>query len=815
MVHSYRLQANGAGWIPLLYCWCAGHTSVMMSSRISLRRRNAATILVLGLGVATSVVSFAVVYSLAFRGPSLPAAEEVFVVAPSTSGSSVGFSLAEVESIEAGLNAMGIASAYYYKRGVNLQGDGYASRLVSAPVSGDFFRVLGVAPQHGRVIGPDDDRHGAARIVVISDSLWRSEFAADRAIIGRFIDLDGEAHEVVGVLPRTFAVPDDEVGAWTAIEPTFGPVLRAAELRVVRLIGRLGPGTAMSEVRAAVTVLLTNHRSPAEPSAREINVVPLARWGSMHIWAGLTVLMLCSAALLGIACLSAFSLQLSGFHEQRRGMVIRSVVGARTIDLLLRQARSGAGIALAAGVLGGVLALWALAAVRALGAAAVPELANVVVDRYVVLFAMALVVGSLGIVHVVPGIGLSRVEPSTILREGAQTITGGRAGWRFAGVLLGASVAVAVTFLVGAIGLGASLAALLRTDVGYDPAGVYRASIRLPYQVATPNDRDRIAVLADEIREAAAQTPEFEDVSIAAVGPGQWYLVTTDISVPDRSALPITAGMVQVSPNYFRTLGIDVQRGRDFTQFDRRGSPLVVVVDTRTARGLFGDQDPVGQRIRFDAWNDEAEVVGVVSNARVAGRSGPAQPQVYVPFAQHALPHIVLIARSRSAAGDGEEIIRGLMAGVDPSLPVADVRHLDEVVHEEVRRPRFYAILIGLFAGLAGTLTCIGLCAIVDAVVVGRRRDVAIMLALGATPFVVVRRLIRYVVVACTVGVAVGWPLSGIVMALLRSQFHGIGPVGSATYLQAAMIVWSAMWVAAFIPAYRAVSMTPAESLRM
>jgi putative ABC transport system permease protein len=772
--------------------------------------------MVLGVGIAASAVSFSVIYGLAFRPLPLPDSRALFGLAPSSPEAGLaGLSIAEARQITESLGALGIPVATYYRRGATLRQESHTDRIVMAPVSADFFRVLGSPPQVGRTILSDDDYVGSERVVVISDSLWRVAYGGDPNIVGGNIELDNERYQVVGVMPPSFTVPDNQVSVWSAIEPTFGTVLRSSNLPILRLVGRLPEGATLQQVRAVATTVVADPAGRDEDRRSALTVLPLSQFASIHLRTGLLILALASAALLGVACLAALTLQLSEFKERQREVALRAALGAPAKRLILQQLLESGRIAVAAGVIGLLLASWTLSAVRTIGVAAIPELSHAELDWRVLLFAGHLVLIAVIIVSLAPIAAVRLIEPAAALKEGAPTMSHTRGGSTLRDFLLAASVAMSLALVVGSVALASSLAGLLRTDLGYQPDRVVRALVRLPYQVVGPEERNQIALLADQLLESARRLPGIGEVAMAAVSPGQWYLVTTRVSAADAEPGPGTEiGLVQVSPNYFRTLAVPILRGREFEVDDRRDKPEVVVLDVRAAIALFGHEAPVGERLRFEQWGSEAEVVGIVQTARLGGRGTPHLPQVFVPFAQHALPHIAIIARMEGPAIDVQTTMRTVVGTIDPTLPVTDVRYLTDVVDDERQRPLFYAVTISALGGLAAVLACVGLYATIAALVASRRRELAVMLALGARPSWVARRVIRRTVTVSTIGVIAGWPLAALTIGLLRSQVYGVTGASPMMYLQGSAVIWLTALVAAYLPAHHAASASPAEALR-
>jgi len=704
----------------------------------------------------------------------------------------------------------------------NLTGQGEPERLVGARVSGRFFEVLGVPAALGRTLLPDEDAPGRHQAVVLGDGLWR-RLGADRGIVGRTILLDGEPHEVVGVMPPGFRDPglrDTELWRPLALPPEEFAGGRGQEW--LDLVARLRPGVGIEAARAELAAVARRARADepgAWPPDWTIAATPLVEQTTGAIRPAVLVLLGAVGFVLLIACANVANLLLARGAGRGREVAVRVALGARRADLVRQLLAESVLLALAGGVFGVALA-WA--GVRALGTLAAASLPGGTpgIDARILGFALllSLVVGiAFGLV---PALQTSRVDLQEALKEGARGAVGARATHAIRRGLVVGEVALALVLLTGAGLLLKSFARLQAIDPGFDTGRLLTFTIALPAS-RYETEAQRVAFF-DRVLGDVAALPGVRAagaVSILPFGPGG---STNSYRVEGR---PFVRGQPgpwgdfrHATPGYFRTLGIPLVKGRLLDERDRAGAPLVAVVDEETVRRWFPREEPVGRRIAFDV--DSAgnpvwvEIVGVVGHVKTDGLLGEDRIQLYLPWAQTARPTLQVAVR---AAGDPLALVpavRAVVRRVDADQPLSRVSTMESMVGDSVGQRRLAATLLAGFAALAMLMACIGIYGVMSQLVAERTREIGVRVALGARRADVLRLVVGQGMTLALAGVALGLLGAFALTRLIRSQLYAVEPTDPATYVLVAALLAAVALAATLVPALRASRVDPAVALR-
>jgi predicted permease len=666
-------------------------------------------------------------------------------------------------------------------------------------------------------------------VAVLADGLWRRRFDADPSVVGRTIEVGGLPFQIVGVTPPGF---DDLVASrmYGGAEILF-PLGYYADAsfacrtcRHLRLFGRLAPGAtpeaAAAELGGIMAALEADH--PQEYSGAGARVRPLADVFLGPVRPVLYVLWAGCAALLAVSCANVASLTLLRATERSREMAVRAALGVTRGRLARQLVTESLLLSLSAGALG--LAV-AGAGVRLLVAAAppqLPRLADVGVDARACAVALAVAVGCGIAFGLVP---LRRLSAGGTDLRGAGRRTHGAPVWRVRAALVGTNVALATVLLVGCGLLVRSLAGLLAVAPGFEPAGVATLQLWLSgptYREGTEDER--IAAVARFYDELFARARALPGVTAAAT-------VTTlplggDIDGyglhlparprPDPAAAP-SADRFAVTPEYFAVMRIPLVSGRFLGTDDRQDSDPVVVVNETLARSLFATGDAIGQQLALGPPTARPRtIVGVVGDVRHQGLDQPVGYQVYVPSVQWAWAES---ARTVVVRGTGDPDVtargvRSLVASMDPTQPVTNVRSLPAVVADATATRRFAAGLLSAFAATAVLLAVIGLYGALGSLVAQRRQELAVRLALGAGPGAIRRLVARQGLGPVLGGVAIGCALAASSVGALGSLLYGIHAQDPATFATASGLLLGAAALATVGPAWRAARIDPASALR-
>ena len=694
----------------------------------------AATIIItvgVGLGATTAMMS---VIRAVLLNP-LPYAEpnRLFWIYTDAHPFRFRFSLVDYRALEADHPAF-TAVAAYQTRTVTLTDGDLAERATAKSVTGSYFPLLGQQPLAGRLFDPSDDGRGDP-IAVLTEGYWTRRFGGDRAVVGRTVTVDGESYTVVGVLQKTSGPLENNVALFTA--ERWPPPRRKGPFNTM-VIGRLrddvSPAAALEPLRATNKALFPVWKSSYQDEK--------ATWGLQDLKArvvgnvGSTMLLVLAAVacVLLIACANAINLLVARALDRRREWAIRGALGAsrgRLLQHLLVESGVLAAGSAAAGF--GVAAL-AVNAVRSYGQDYIPRLNEVQMSPAVIawLAVLAAVSGALmfmgGLLSVVGG---RHAQMDQALRSAGRSSTAGPAARRVRHALVAVEFALATPLLVAALLVLGSLDRLQRVDVGIDAGRVLTAELSLP-GARYPEEADRRAFW-DRLKERVSTLPGVEAVSFADSRPPSDAGNLNNFDLEDR---PTPSGMnqplstwVAVSPDFFRTVGLTLERGRLLDERSVRDN--VIVVDRAWADRFFPGQEVLGRRLHEGGCSTcpWISVVGVVSTVKWTGLERADEGTVYMPFVDFPNGFVVLRASGEPALL--MTALRSAVREVDPGLALANVATGNELVSESLATPRYLSVLVGMFATAAMVLSIVGVYGVMAYFVQQHTRDIGIRLALG------------------------------------------------------------------------------------
>lgn len=707
----------------------------------------------------------------------------------------------------------------YRMTSANLTGAGEAAQIVLARSSGSLFEVLGTEPALGRTLASTDDPEGAPDVVTISDSLWRQRFAADPRVVGRPLVLDGRPYTIVGVLRPDFHLPDDsqQVDAFVPIRVNVGWVGDHNDTA----IGRLRPGVTTEQARAEldvfqkqVSVLASNESH--EPVILSSAVIPLAEHVVGSARRGLLLLLAAIAGVLLIACSNLANLALTRTLGQAREAAIRSALGASRLRVLARTLLEQLLLSISGGVLGVWIAWIGLGVFVRTAPIDLPRVKDVALDGRVLAFAAALSMLTGLLVALVPAWRVGRGDAQSALRAGAMSVTGDRSARRSHAALLGLQVALSVTLLVVTTLLGTSLLRVLNVDRGFTSAQVLAVDLALP--------ANRYA--EEPVRQAAY------DRLIAAVRaiPGVQSAATTSLLplrggqsnfiVPEGSTAPIfdhpSANFRFVSPEFFRTLGLTIVRGRSFTDTERdRQRPAPALVSQPAASRLWPGEEPIGKRFSRGIPNEQGfEVVGVVTDARLTSLDRTPPLMVYLPYWWRSRPATSLLIKTAVESSAVVTSVRRAVHAVDPEIAVGQSRPLDDLVDAAVAGRRYQARLFVAFGMVALFIVMVGVYAVTSQVISRRRREMNIRVALGAPMSQVMNLILRQATAPLFAGLAagtIGALALGSVVASLLVQVRARDPI---IVVGVVLVVGSISIATSLLATRRRLTVNPASALR-
>jgi putative ABC transport system permease protein len=695
-------------------------------------------------------------------------------------------------------------------------------RLLGAAVSADYFNVLGVKPELGRVFTPDEDKPGAAPVVLISHALWQRRYAGDPNIIGREIDLGGKT-TVVGVMPAGFEFPisDENQDFW---EPLFSATFMTKEVREERanrflpVIGRLKPGTTVEQAKADLDLISRQieQSSPVSNTNLIFNAVSMHEDITRDYRAALLVMLGAVGLVLLIACANVANLLLARAVSRQKEIAIRMALGASRRRIAGQLLMESVLLALAGGAFGLLLATWGTDVLVAYGPADVPRLRDVGVDRYVLFFTFGLATLTGIVFGLAPALHASKPAPGNMLKESGRGVYTGRNRMRSA--LIVSEVALSLMLLAGAGLLINSFWRLLQTDAGFNPKGVLALDIPLSRETYKTTE-ERVAAFQQLISRMKT-VPGVRDVSVVSNVP----LSDNDIEVsfqiegrePYKPGEEAVADYTVTGNDYFRTMDIALLRGRVFTDSDTANSPSVMVVSKAFTKVYFPNEDAIGKRIILDGKNKTPrEIVGVVDDVRRKGLDSDVQPEMYFSYVQKPERRLNLVIRSTTE--DASQLTAAARAEVkafNPQQIIWRAQTLEQMLSTSVAPRKFNMLLLGIFAGVALVLAAVGLYGVMSYSVSWRTQEIGIRMALGAKRTDVLRMVVRQGMTMTLIGLALGLvgviALSRVMVGLL----YGVSPTDPLTFTGVSIVLLLVALLACLIPARRATRVDPIVALR-
>jgi putative ABC transport system permease protein len=799
--------------------------TLLQDVRYGLRalRRNegfaAVAILTLSLGIGANTAIFSVVNGVLLRPLPYPEPERLYTLwhkALNGEYTRGAVSPGNFDDWRRGSTTFNAMAAYRWTN-ASLAGHGEPMRLAGIRSMGSIFEVLQTPPLLGRTFAGVDDEPSAAPVVVLGYSTWQRVFGGDPGVIGRSILIDNRATTVVGVMPLEFRFPDRDAEFW--MPSGFPSDLRQSRTEYfLQVVARLRPGASASAGSAELESIMARARQ-AHPQANEnvtVAVRPFDEDLTRNVRTRLLVLMGAVTLVLLIAAGNVGNLLLARAATRGREIALRQALGAgraRLVRQLLTES-------LLLGILGGAAGLGVAAVLldllRALLPADLPRLDEVTIDASVLAFTMLVSLAAGVLFGLVPALQLAGRTTVGAMREGAR----GTGRHRLRGALVISELALAVVLLTGAGLLLKSFSRLQQVDPGFQTARLVTFRVSLP-ESRYPEHARRLQFFQralEGVRRLPGVTSAaiVDRVPVAGGGSGAWLNISGR-PLPPNQTPPVVRYQV-VSPEYFRTMGIRLVRGRLLTEDDRADHAPSVVISRSLARRFWPSEDPIGRTVVLGPLKGPfppTAVVGIVEDVKLEGLDAETPAIVYLPHAVMPLfGNFDFVVRT---AGDLTGVARAAtrqIQALDPTLPVFSVGSLEEVVQASIAPTRSSMLLLVLFAIVAVVLAAIGVFGVVSFVVSQRVREIGIRMALGADP-AGVRRLIlgqgmRQAVAGIILGIAGSLALTRVMGTLL----FGVSPTDPATFAMAAAALLGVAALACYVPARRATRIDPTVALR-
>jgi putative ABC transport system permease protein len=710
----------------------------------------------------------------------------------------------------------------YHNSDFILTGDGDPARIQGAVVNADLFPLLGVAPILGRAFLPEEDKPGdSGRAVMLGHRLWQTRFNADPGVIDRSLVLGGKNYTVVGVMPEGFQFPigSDPVDLWSTVAIDSG-MFEQRGAHYMQVIARLKQGVTIDQAKAEMDGIAANleRQYPDENLHRGVNIVPALESMVGDVRPALFMLLGAVGCVLLIGCANVANLLLARATTRHKELAIRAALGASRWRVVRQLLTESVLLSMAGGALGLLVAMWGTDVLVAVSRDDLPRAAQIGLDGRVLAFTFLVSILTGVSFGLVPALHSSKTDLTESLKEGGRGSTEGAHRNRLRAVLVVGEVAVAIVLLAGAGLLIQSLRRLQQVNPGFNPHNVLTFSIGLPEVKYKPEQQ------VDFYRQLQARLNSLPGVKSSSAGTplpmgGDRMRVTfeTEGRPIRKGELPATE-IRTIGLDYFKTLGIPLVKGRDFTERDDKKAPAVIIVNEAFARQFFPGEDPIGKFITpgISADDDESprrEIVGVVGNVKHRSLSVEVDPEAYEPHAQLTFDMSVLVKTETDPLGIVSAVQSEIRA-MDKDLPAYNIKTLDQYLAASVAQPRFNTLLLTLFAGMALLLTAVGLYGVMSYSVNQRTHEIGIRMALGADRSDVLRLVVGQGMTLTAIGVGVGLTGAYFLTRLLESFLFGVSSTDPATFTAIALLLVAVALAACFVPARRATRVDPMVALR-
>ena len=705
-----------------------------------------------------------------------------------------------------------------------------AVRMSAARVGATFFSMLGEPILHGRGFVAGEDEQSAPKVAVLSSLAWQRYFGGDPSVLGRTITLDGSAYEVVGVAAPGFTYPRSPDVWVPATWREFEIGDKARGMHSIVGIARLREGATVESARRDVQTVASQlaRDFPRHDAKIGAYLQPFQEYIVGDVRHALWAMFGAVAFVLLIAVANIANLFLVRAEARDAEIAVRTALGASRRRLVRQLLTESLLLATCGAILGGLLASWIVDAVRVLAPSTLPRLSELTMDGRALVFTVIIAIGSGLLFGLVPALHAGATDVAQMLRERSRGAT--RSGARVRNLLIVTEMALAVVLLVGAGLLIRSFERLVHVDMGFraEQLVVFDAALSgKQYEYDGP-----VIHFAQDVQRRLAALPGVQSVGIAGhrpLDPDPTFAASTSFTIdgepkPEKGSEP-ESQLLPASPSLFRTLGMQLVRGRIFDDNDNRGNTVpVVVINEELAKRYFPGRDPIGKHLTFgishdttatpgDSLRTRGEIVGIVRNLKMNSLSERPEPASFIPY--NLLPlGTTFVIRTTSPLPALASAIRAEVRAVDPSVPIYELATMDDAMAESVAQPRFYTLLLGAFAFVALLLATLGVYGVIAYAVTQRTREFGIRIALGATAATVSRVVLRRGIVLAATGMLLGIAGALATTGAIRSLLFDVPPTDPITFAGVIVVLSGAAILASWLPARRAARVDPVIAMR-
>ena len=686
-------------------------------------------------------------------------------------------------------------------------------------VSEGFFEIFGVRALYGRTFDSEEFKPGGPRVVVIGYGLWQRRFGSDPQIVGQTLQLDDQPFTVVGVLPPEFRFLDEKQ-MWAP--KTFDDRDRRQRTGgYINVVARLKPGVSVEQadddMNRIAEGLASEH--PRTNQGTGVTLVPLPEQLVGHLRPALLVLLGAVGLVLIIACANVANLLLARGAERQKELAIRAALGASRARLTRQLFTESLFLALLGGTCGVLLASWGIDAILAVSPPGLPRIDEVTIDARVIVFTFAVSILTALAFGLAPAIQFSSPKLQQFLKEGGRTSTAGFGRRRLRHALVVSEIALALMLLVGAGLLVRSFIRLLQVDPGFTPDNVLSLQVFIWDTHQTPQQR---TAFFDEAFARLSSLPGVQAVGAVTALPfnnEDTIDVDTTFTIDGKPAEPgqqLTASSTVASIDYFKVMGIHLKSGRLFNEYDRAGSPLVVVINEAMARRFFPEEDPVGKKFTVGSFGRpmSREIIGVVADVRHTGLDSNPRPEFFVPHLQNPFGGMAIVVRTSSDPDALLPAAKEQIRAINKDQPFYSINTMDALVSRSLGERRFNLLLLSSFALIALVLAGVGIYGLISFSISQRTHEIGVRMALGARARDITRMILGEGIALALAGVAAGVLGALLLTRLLKGFLFGVTPTDPVTFAAISVLLVALALVASYLPARRATRVDPMVALR-
>ncbi len=783
-----------------------------------------ACVLTLGLGIGASTAIFSVVNGVLLRPLPYPNHDRLVRVGEKHPGNGCGLcgsfgnaTYANFNDVERAARTVENISAFR-EWSFNLTSDGEPEQVAGALVSEDFFAALGSKPVLGRMMTREDDAPGGDNhVVVLSYALWQRRFGADRGVVGKTLQINAENYRVLGVMPRGFEYPEKSE-VWCPLVP-HGQFRNNRRAHLLTIVADLRAGRTIGNAQAEIAAIgeRIEKQNASEDPDMVLAMVSLKKSMVEPVQPALVVLVFAVGLLLVMACANLANLLLARAAARDKEFSLRTALGAGRARLVRQLLTESFVLAMLGGFVGLGIAAWSLQFISALDSQDLPRFGEISMDWRVLGFTLLVSWLSGLLFGLAPAISGTKADLNTSLKGGAGSSLGAiRRGATRA--LIVPQFALAVVLLVGAGLLGNSFVRLLRVNPGFNPSGVLAAQLFFS-PTEYPEGDVRGAFVLQQILENVRNIPGVRSAGLVTALPITGG-ASTDFTIEGRPLPPPnnepSADIRSADPDYFRTMGIPLLAGREFTQTDNSTARRVMLINQTMARQYWPNDSPIGQHVTMKDWGPPltGEIVGVVGDVKTNGLDEAVGPMIYWPHFQFPELFNTIVVRSDGEPSRILPVVKAAVWAVNKNQAISKVETMEQVLSESLARRRLYMILLGVFAGAALLLAGVGIYGMVSYSVNQRIREMGIRIAIGAERGDVLRLVVGHGAKVALLGIVVGIAAALGLTRLMTSLLFGVSATDPLTFVGVASLLTLVALGASLLPARRAMRVDPMVALR-